>query len=423
MKKQQTIKVYFTLGEEAYNVIKRWQDEKLQEKLIELFSSSYFKNLSNNRKEYIYKMLSIVATRDDNQEQSEILNNVYELIMDENLKNSLFFRQYLNLIADNPNLNVAKAYDLEANPDMDAADIYEVICCAANGVSQRSLFEGKKWGKWFSETKYIFKEDSFNRLPLAKQEEVYKKLEEIRTSKALTDSEKYNLLLKFWRFFSKCPLGIEDAKFDSYFMMFLRYPQFGDLLWNVMHIADDQGKSKDDIEKWLNICADLNAKYNVDPYTFYFIVLNNKLMAYGILDVIINNILNSKLSKNVLVGDISNLLNNLDFNIAINVVLALFKMPSQKYYDLVSSLIRCDEVLHSNGLIAFIDRVIATPEDKLDELRKDIEYEVIYHEMPFSKAAIEHNSEAMDYLDSHPGIKSTSLVRIPIWQKRDKYKI
>lgn len=43
--------------------------------------------------------------------------------------------------------------------------------------------------------------------------------------------------------------------------------------------------------------------------------------------------------------------------------------------------------------------------------------------MPFSKATIEHNSEAMDYLDSHPGTKSTSLVRIPIWQKRNKYKI
>ena len=68
-------------------------------------------------------------------------------------------------------------------------------------------------------------------------------------------------------------------------------------------------------------------------------MFDNKLASYGILDLIVNNIFESKLSKADLIGDIAFLLENLVFNQAVNIILALFKMPSQKHYDLVSNIL------------------------------------------------------------------------------------
>ena len=112
MKTIQAIKTYFTLGEEAYNAIKRWKDELLQARLIKLFSSEYFKNMESANQKSVYKILSIEATSDDIQEQSKVLDNVFELIKDKNLHEKTFFANYLRLIMDNPNFDVTTAYDL-----------------------------------------------------------------------------------------------------------------------------------------------------------------------------------------------------------------------------------------------------------------------------------------------------------------------
>lgn len=299
MNKLQAIKTYLTLGGYAYKVIKRWKDERLQEKIIEMFSSNYYKDLNKDNKNCVCKKLSIMATSDNAEEQIG------------------------------------------------------------------TFLEGFYW----------------------------------------------------------LPQGIADSKFPSYFNAFLEHSELGESIWNIMYTADELEKSEEDVEKWLNICSKLYVSDKVHPVTFYYIVLNDDLMTYGELYKVINGILASELPKNELTDDIHYLLYYLDFNTAMNVILALFKMPSKKHYDLVRSIIYQDEILFSDRLNDYIDRVIKTPEDKLEELEHDIENEVIYEEMPFSEAAIEYNKEAMEYLDNNSGVKSTTLVRIPVSKKRDKYKI
>lgn len=290
---------YSILGGYAYKVIKRWKDERLQEKIIEMFSSNYYKDLNKDNKNCVCKKLSIMATSDNAEEQID------------------------------------------------------------------TFLEGFYW----------------------------------------------------------LPQGIADSKFSSYFNAFLEHSELGESIWNIMYTADELEKSEEDVEKWLNICSKLYVSDKVHPVTFYYIVLNDDLMTHGVLDIVINGILASEMPKSELTYDIKYLLDSLDFNIAVNVILALFKMPSKKHYDLVGSVIYRNEVIFSNRLIDFIDNVIKTPEDKLEELEHDIENEVIYEEMPFSEAAIEYNKEAMEYLDNNSGVKSTSLVRISVSKKRDKYKI
>ena len=423
MKALEAIKTYLTLGEEAYNVLKRWKDEALQGKIIEIFSSESFKKLDDSNKKETYKVLSIEATREDKLEQSTLLDNVFKLVKDKNLNHGYYFANCLDLICENPAFDVTTAYDLEKNPDMDSEKIYRVVTFAAMGIPQNCYFEAKKWDKKYHKIILIFDTRAFRNLSDDMKERFYLKLKEIRMSNEYKSNEKETILDEIYDFWSRVPEGIDEAKFLGYFNIILDYPMLGDAVWSIMNEADDAEKTIDDVRKWIDIYTELYVKECADPCDFYYIVFNNKLAAHGILDLIVNNIFASKLSKSDLFGDIAYLLNNLDFNTAINVILALFKMPSQKHYDIIGSILGHDEVLFSNQLLAFIDRVIKTPEDKLDKLKQDIEYEVIYQEMPFSKAAVEHNSEAMDYLDSHPGIKSTSLVRIPIWQKRNKYKI
>lgn len=423
MKKLQALKVYFTLGEDAYNVVKKWQDESLQGKVIEIFSSESFKSLEDSNKKVAYKVLSVKATGENILEQSILLGNVFKLIKDKNLNHGYYFANCLDLICENPTFDVTAAYDLEENPDMDSEKIYRVVKFASIGISQKCYFEAKKWKDKSNDVMEIFDLDSFKNMPNALKDEVCLKLEEILVSQEFNESQKSSILERIYQFFNSVPSNISASKFYIYLKILLEYPILGFVIWDIMHTADKLGKNEEDVKKWLDIYAKLYTKDGVDSDDFYGIVFNDKLMAYGILDKVINGILTCKMPKSELTQDIKYLLDRLDFNTAINVILALFKMPSKKHYDFVGGAIYRNEVISSNRLIDFIDRVVTTPEDKLDELKHDMEYEVIYKEMPFSKATVEYNSEAMDYLDNHPGTKSTSLVRIPIHQKRDIYKI
>lgn len=324
---------------------------------------------------------------------------------------------------DNPNFDVTTAYDLEANPNMGPDEIFNVISIAAIGIPQKCYMEAKSWNEKYHSIMFIFETPAFKNLSDDMKDRFYLKLKEIRMSNEYNSTEKGIILEEVFDFFCRAPEDIDETKFLDYFNIFLNYSMLGDGVWMIMSEADDYDKTIDDVKKWIDIYAKLYINDEVGPSDFYCVVFDNKLASYGILDLIVNNIFESKLSKADLIGDIAFLLENLVFNQAVNIILALFKMPSQKHYDLVSNILSHDEVLYSNRLLDFIDKVIAIPEEELDELKREIEYEVVYQEMPFSKATIEHNSEAMDYLDSHPGTKSTSLVRIPIWQKRNKYKI
>ena len=404
-------------------VIKRWKDERLQKKLIEIFSSESFKNLEDSNKKVVYEILSVVATRGNIRDQSMLLDNVFKLIKDKNLNHSYYFSNCLYLICENPTFDVTAAYNLEENPDMLPEKIYRVIRFASIGIPQKCYFEAKKWEEKFKDVMEIFNLDNFKNMPNDLKDTVCLKLEEILVSQEITESQKSSLLERIYQFFNSVPSNISASKFYNYLKILLEYPMLGFVIWDIMYTADKLGKNEEDVRKWLNIYTELYTKDEVDPDDFYYIVLNDKLMAYGVLDIVINGILASEMPKSELTYDIKYLLDSLDFNTAVNVILALFKMPSKKHYDLVGSVIYRNEVIFSNRLIDFIDNVIKTPEDKLEELEHDIENEVIYEEMPFSEVAREYNKEAMEYLDNNSGVKSTTLVRIPVSKKRDKYKI
>lgn len=422
MKFLQAIKTYFTLGEDAYNVIKKWKDEDLRKKLVEIFSLDGYKTLPGPWQSDVCRMLSIFATSNDLSEQRNSLNNVFKLINDKNLNNSKYFNYYLNLIFYNPNFDVSSSYDLEGKTGIDPEEIYEIIKAASNGVTQKYYMESKCWEGGYRIT-LICSTQAFKNLPDNLKDSFYLKLKEIRTSNEYNKAEKDTLLEEFYCFFWHTPRDIDEVKFLDYFNIILYYPVLGDAIWAIMDEADDAEKTIVDVKKWIDIYAKLYVNEQVDPSDFYYIVFNNKLATNNMLDLILNNIFSSKLSKADLFEDVAFLIDNIDFNTAVNIILALFKMPSQKRYDFISNIICYDEVLFNNQLLAFIDKVINTTEDKLDELKFNMEYEVVYRDMPFSKATVEHNKEAMDYLDSHPETKSTSLIRIPVLQKRDEYKL
>ena len=423
MKKLQALKVYFTLGSEAYNVVKRWQDEPLQEKVIKILSSEYFKSLSDSNKNETYEVLNFIGIIEDISIQSILLDNIFKLIKDKNLNHRYYYANCLDLICDNPSFDVTTAYDLEKNPDMNSETIYRVVKFASMGIPQMCYFEAKKWKEKANDIMEIFDLDNFKNMPNTLKDTVCLKLEEILADQEINMSQKSSILEKIYQFFHLTPSNINASKFYIYLKILLEYPKLGFVIWDIMHIADKFDKNDEDVRKWLNIYAELYIKDEVDSTDFYSIVFNDKLMAYGALDNVINGILISKIPKSELTQDIKYLLDSLDFKTAINVIQSLFKMPSKKHYDLVGSAIYRNEVIFSNRLLDFIEMVIKMPEDKLDELKHNMEYEVVYQEMSFSKAVVEYNTAAMDYLDSHSNTKSTSLVRIPIWRKRDKYKI
>lgn len=194
---------------------------------------------------------------------------------------------------------------------------------------------------------------------------------------------------------------------------YLLFPLMDSELFSLSRENDNK-----DLLKYLNIEAKL---YHLDDdFIFYFeelenIILSEELQELNLVDVVINGIINTNLTRVELVIDINNLLDREDLYW---IILKLFQAPTNEHYDIVSNLLNDEEVINSSHLLEMIDMIYATPYEKLDDLEFSITHKLIYKDMSFSEACKNYHGEAMKILDETNNIKSYSRVRVPVYIRR-----
>ena len=99
-------------------------------------------------------------------------------------------------------------------------------------------------------------------------------------------------------------------------------------------------------------------------------------------------------------------------------ILKLFQAPTSKHIELVLKLVNDKEVAESSHIEEMVDMIYVTPLDELKEMEFKITHELIYKEMTFKDACQKYFKQAMEILDESKQMKSTTLVRVPIYMRR-----
>lgn len=214
-------------------------------------------------------------------------------------------------------------------------------------------------------------------------------------------------LFNFWKLFHG---DIAKENFYEYLNIFLIYPDFP---------LSDSSLLKSDMITPLKVEARLCSTEEDFIYCweeFEEIIRNEKLRELGLTDIILNGIINTHLPKYDLVSDISYLLaQEIDYTW---LILKLFKAPTPNHNYLVFRLLEDKEVRASGHLLEMVDMIYITPLEDLEELEFKITHKLIYEEMTFKDACRNYCDEAMKILDASEHMKSTTLVRIPVYRRR-----
>ncbi len=286
--------------------------------------------------------------------------------------------------------------------------------------SLRYILEAKKWvsdinPKWSFIIYKIFKSDNFNELPKEYQEKVYQKLDELYKEIFETVQELEDCLYNFCLFFFSKELNDNPNKLN-YLDVLLDYPQFP--VMNSSLLEQDADNDKD-VLTYLRVEAQLftlDGKFGSVMKNFEEIIQNEKLKRLGLTEVIVNGLVNTYLDKSTLILDISYLLFlGEDYY---PLILKLFQAHTADYNSLVFNLLNDKEVVDSGHLSEMIEMIYATPLENFKELEFKITHKLIYEEMTFEDACRNYCDEAMKILDENEHIKSTTRVRVPVYQNR-----
>ena len=208
----------------------------------------------------------------------------------------------------------------------------------------------------------------------------------------------------------------ENPNFKEYIRLFCAYPMF--LFRNQFDLKELYQINDQEFIKYLWVevafCLDdvnfwANAEYEK-------LVRNPKLKELNLTEVVVNGLANTFLGRAFLIESILLLLSyNEDYSW---LILKLFQAPTSKHIELVLELVNDKEVVESSHIEEMVDMIYRVPLDELKEMEFKITHKLIYKEMTFKDACGKYLKQAMELLDESREMKSTTLVRVPIYRRR-----
>ena len=395
------------IGVEEYTKLLRLENEELKKNISAFFASDYFGKLSKFQKQEVINAVYRLG-------EDEIKIFLYHLskLLNSNINSDVFKNYYIQLLLMHPTLDIAELYTLLQDSYKKENDLCNAIDNIVNNVSMKSYEEAKMSGSFMGDALNIYATPAFNALDGNIQDKFYQEIKKTVVSK-IPSWEKDYILERYLEYFQMLH-DIDASLVDTILNIMLDYPDF-----EIMYVYDklkDVNYSNDDIKRYLKICA----KFYENVVS---IITNIDLKKQGVVDIILNGFINTDLDAEHLEYAVSNILFYQKIEDAIPAIMALFILPSNEHLSFVEKLLGQKGIQYNPHLASFIRYVSLMNEEDLPLVEYEAKYEEGYYEMPFGKAAMEYNKVAMDYLDNHPGCKSTTLVRVPYRKERSKYKI
>ena len=208
----------------------------------------------------------------------------------------------------------------------------------------------------------------------------------------------------------------ENPNFKEYIRLFCAYPMF--LFRNQFDLKELYQINDPEFIKylWVEVAFCLEDVNFWASTEYEKLVRNPKLKELNLTEVVVNGLVNTCLGRAFLIECISLLLlYKEDYSW---LILKLFQAPTSKHIELVLKLVNDKEVAESSHIEEMVDMIYATPLNELREMEFKITHELIYKEMTFKDACQKYFKQAMEILDESKQMKSTTLVRVPIYMRR-----
>ena len=279
-------------------------------------------------------------------------------------------------------------------------------CLEANYLKQMDTFNKNVLLK-------IFTNPNYKKLDSELKEQILKAIDSLVHLIGIDFMDKKDILDNFLTLLNQ---ENENPNFKEYIRLFCAYPMF--LFRNQFDLKELYQINDPEFIKylWVEVAfclEDVNFWVNTE---YEKLVRNPKLKELNLTEVVVNGLVNTFLGRVFLIESISLLLlYKEDYSW---LILKLFQAPTSKHIELVLKLVNDNEVAESSHIEEMVDMIYAIPLDELNEIEFKITHELIYKEMTFKDACQKYFKQAMELLDESEQMKSTTLVRIPIYRRR-----
>ena len=279
-------------------------------------------------------------------------------------------------------------------------------CLEANYLKQMDTFNKDVLLK-------IFTNPNYKKLDSEIKEQILKAIDSLVHLIGIDFMDKKDILDNFLTLLNQ---ESENPNFKEYIRLFCAYPMF--LFRNQFDLKELYQINDPEFIKylWVEVAfclEDVNFWVNTE---YEKLVRNPKLKELNLTEVVVNGLVNTFLGRAFLIESISLLLlYKEDYSW---LILKLFQAPTSKHIELVLKLVNDNEVAESSHIEEMVDMIYAIPLDELNEIEFKITHELIYKEMTFKDACQKYFKQAMELLDESEQMKSTTLVRIPIYRRR-----
>lgn len=279
-------------------------------------------------------------------------------------------------------------------------------CLEANYLKQMDTFNKDVLLK-------IFTNPNYKKLDSELKEQILKAIDSLVHLIGIDFMDKKDILDNFLTLLNQ---ESENPNFKEYIRLFCAYPMF--LFRNQFDLKELYQINDPEFIKylWVEVAfclEDVNFWVNTE---YEKLVRNPKLKELNLTEVVVNGLVNTFLGRAFLIESISLLLlYKEDYSW---LILKLFQAPTSKHIELVLKLVNDNEVAESSHIEEMVDMIYAIPLDELNEIEFKITHELIYKEMTFKDACQKYFKQAMELLDESEQMKSTTLVRVPIYRRR-----
>ena len=279
-------------------------------------------------------------------------------------------------------------------------------CLEANYLKQMDTFNKNVLLK-------IFTNPNYKKLDSELKEQILKAIDSLVHLIGIDFMDKKDILDNFLTLLNQ---ESENPNFKEYIRLFCAYPMF--LFRNQFDLKELYQINDPEFIKylWVEVAfclEDVNFWANAE---YEKLVRNPKLKELNLTEVVVSGLVNTFLGRAFLIESILLLLSyNEDYSW---LILKLFQAPTSKHIELVLELVNDKEVVESSHIEEMVDMIYRVPLDELKEMEFKITHKLIYKEMTFKDACEKYLKQAMELLDESREMKSTTLVRVPIYRRR-----
>lgn len=403
-----------------------WRRQPLCSMVINLLLSDNFKGINKELQLDICFSLKKMADVNDDVYKYRVLRNIRAFIDEREICQSKYSRDYYRILDYNKTFDVVEAYRKIKNEEkLKGKGMLEALKFLANGLGINFYYQAKKLNRMFpnfiNNPKY-YQTATFLKLSSAIKNTVYNKINLICDDKDISRDKKEDIFDCYYEFFRNFTFKLNEEAMARIIEIFLDNPYIGKDICEIFLLLQDK-ESINNIIMYIKMYSELNARWEIKLKSIQSILEEDELRKSGKLVDILNNIINTKLDKQLVCSAISLVLKTYPYSVASKLIDLLFAMKSDKHIHLAYNLLKSPDSFPDNSLFDIMSTILNAADNEIEQLGKNIMYKLDYNEMLFKDAVIFHNTEAMKILDNNSGIKSNTLVRIPIYKKRQKYRI